>query len=319
MIIQTKNYKIIVDEDINSFTTAISWLDYSSIFVCVDENTFEHCLEIIKNHIPSKINLIIIPPGESHKTLITCQYIWKQLVEKNADRRSLLLNLGGGVVGDMAGFCAGTFMRGIDFVQVPTTLLSQVDASVGGKLGIDFMGFKNMIGAFKDPILVYVHPPFLKTLPHRELISGYAEVIKHSIVYSHSFWQELTSRMVDLDYANADWASIISQAIAIKHKVVSEDPFEKGIRKILNFGHSIGHAIESERFGSENPLTHGEAIAIGMICESYISFKKSHLSKEKLHEIETYIRKFFAKETLENRKAIVERMKGDKKNFKGKN
>jgi 3-dehydroquinate synthase len=286
--------------------------NYTQVAVLVDDNTEQKCLPLVKDLIPEHW-LIAIPSDESNKNLATCESIWGALTEGSFDRHSLMINLGGGVIGDMGGFCAATFKRGIDFINIPTTLLSQVDASVGGKLGIDFQGFKNHIGVFKDPELVIIDPVFLKSLPNRELRSGFAEVIKHSLIADRNKWDEISQKGLD----SQNWVDIIGHSVAIKEGIVAEDPFEKGQRKLLNFGHTIGHAIESTYLHrGEERLFHGEAIAIGMICESYLSQKKAGLPETELNEIVSYINRIFGltqldKEAIEE---MVELTTQDKKN-----
>ncbi|MEM6829454.1 MAG: 3-dehydroquinate synthase family protein, partial [Bacteroidota bacterium] len=217
------------------------------IAVLVDENTFEHCLPLVK---VEGTSIIQIESGESNKNLETCSHIWSHMTQHAFTRKSLLVNLGGGVIGDMGGFAASTYKRGIKFVNMPSTLLSQVDASIGGKLGIDFEGLKNHIGLFREPDHVIVYPGFLATLPQREMKSGFAEVIKHSLIADKTHWEYLkTTTFNDLN-----WNEMIPKSIAIKQEVVSKDPTEQGYRKVLNFGHTLGHAIESHFLNSETPL-----------------------------------------------------------------
>ena len=285
---------------------------YSKIAVLVDENTERHCLSLIKEKLPEHW-LIKIESGENHKNLDTCQQIWGALTEASFDRKSLLINLGGGVIGDMGGFCAATFKRGMDFINIPTTLLSQVDASVGGKLGIDFEGLKNHIGVFTDPKKVIVSSQFLKTLDKRELRSGFAEVLKHALIADKDYWGILTSQEV----AGQDWDAHIQHSISVKSKIVKEDPFEKGQRKLLNFGHTIGHAIETVHLEKEGSrLLHGEAIAIGMICEAFISTKKAGLSKDELSELVNYLIQTFGLIQIDKKdfEGIVNLCLQDKKN-----
>ncbi|MEL6254549.1 MAG: 3-dehydroquinate synthase [Bacteroidota bacterium] len=241
--------------------------DYSQILVLADENTYELCYPKLRDYLPVH-EAIHIPAGEKFKTLETCVGVWSKMTQMAMDRKAIMVNLGGGVIGDMGGMIASLYKRGIDFVQVPTTLLSQVDASVGSKLGVDFMQFKNHIGLFNDPQGVYIWPGFLNTLSDRELASGFAEVIKHHLIADQAGWEELKHIR---DLRKLDYTQIIEHSIAIKQRIVEEDPFEKGARKSLNFGHTIGHAIESMRLETEAPLLHGEAISIGMICEAFLS------------------------------------------------
>lgn len=271
-----------------------SWLRekaYSRLVILVDEHTKMHCwplLEPVVKDYPH--SLIEIPAGELHKNLETCQIIWRAMMEARADRRSLAINLGGGVIGDMGGFCAATFKRGMDFIQMPTTLLSQVDASIGGKLGIDFMQVKNSIGVFCNPQGVYIDPRFLQTLPPRELRSGFAEIIKHALIADREQWEQLKN-ITDLEQVN--WPALVVPSLRIKQRIVEIDPFERGLRKALNFGHTIGHAVEGYALETDAPLLHGEAIAVGMIAESYLSHQQSGLSEVDLEEITAFIRRIY--------------------------
>ncbi len=285
----------------------------SKVVVLVDENTAAHCLPLLDPYLDPSRLVIRIPSGERHKTIDTCQHIWDQLFELKADRKSLMINLGGGVIGDMGGFAASTFMRGMDFVQVPTTLLAQVDASIGGKIGIDFRDIKNAVGLFCNPRAVLIDPRFLRTLPHREVRSGFAEIIKHGLIKDNALWR----RIVDIkDLAPVDWADLILPALAIKRQVVEQDPLEKGHRKTLNFGHTIGHAIESVMLHGEQPLLHGEAIAIGMIAESYLSSTLGSLPPAQLTSISEYILSIFPKAPIDLSlfADIMQKMRLDKKN-----
>lgn len=275
----------------------------------MDVNTEQHCYPLLKSALPAH-DIIIIEAGEEHKNLEACQQVWEKLTQFHFDRHSLLLILGGGVIGDLGGFCAATFKRGIDFALLPTTLLSQVDASVGGKLGIDFQQYKNHIGVFCEPAATLICPTFLNSLPERELRSGFAEVIKHCIISDRPMWDVLRKKSL----ANQDWNVLIPHSVAFKKEVVETDPKESGLRKILNFGHTVGHAVESY-FLSTNRIFHGEAIAVGMICESFIGWKKNLISKEELDEISAYLKQVYPQVTLPSvRKPILDLMSQDKKN-----
>jgi 3-dehydroquinate synthase len=268
-----------------------SFPDERQLVVLVDQHTHRHCWPKVQPLLQGRPQLLIeIPPGEQHKNLDTCSYIWEQLLDHHIDRNALMLNLGGGVIGDMGGFCAGTFKRGINFVQIPTTLLSQVDASVGSKLGIDFHQIKNSIGLFGDPQAVLIDPTFLQTLPPEEIRSGFAEMLKHGLIAKQDAWNQL--RQLE-NLADTDWSPLIHQSVQVKYEVVRQDPFEKGRRKSLNFGHTIGHAIESWALENNKVLRHGEAIAIGMIAEAWLSHHKDYLSSAELQEISTTIRRFY--------------------------
>ncbi|GGG25896.1 3-dehydroquinate synthase [Pontibacter amylolyticus] len=287
-------------------------LAFSKIAVLVDENTLHHCYPQVKPHLPEH-DIIQIQSGEAHKTLQTCEHIWQRMTELNLDRWSVLVNLGGGVIGDMGGFCAATFKRGMYFVQVPTTLLAQVDASVGGKTGIDFHGLKNHIGVYKEPKAVIIDPTFLNTLPQRQLKSGYAEIIKHWLIADAAAFEE--QRHIGL--FTEDWDALIRHSVGIKSAVVEADPLEGGYRKVLNFGHTVGHAVESylmEKPGRE--LLHGEAIAVGMLCEAYLSVKKELLTKRELDQIEMFMVSIYEKVkiTEEDIQSMAKLALQDKKN-----
>jgi len=259
--------------------------DFSAIAVIADNHTFKFCYPEIKALLP-RHTLVRIKAGEEQKHLATCELIWDALTRANFDRHSLVLNLGGGVIGDMGGFCAATYKRGIAFAQLPTTLLAQVDASVGGKLGIDFNGFKNHIGVFQQPNAVLIDPSLLATLPERELRSGFAEIIKHCLIADASMWNDIRRR--DLD--EQDWAMLVAHSVAVKQRVVEQDPTEKGLRKILNFGHTLGHAVETYFLTQPRKrLLHGEAIAVGMVAEAFIAFQKKMIDQELLTQIEEYV------------------------------
>lgn len=284
---------------------------YSKLGILVDENTALHCYPIVKEDIPAHA-FFKISAGEEHKNLQTCEKIWQWMTQEKFDRKSLLINLGGGVIGDMGGFCAASYKRGIRFINIPTTLLAMVDASIGGKLGIDFMGFKNHIGFFANPDKVLIHVGFLKTLPREEIRSGYAEIIKHTLIADAAFWPEIMQTKIEA----ADWDKFIHHSIAIKDKVVKQDPEERNLRKILNFGHTIGHAIESFYLQKKTKLLHGEAIAIGMICEAYISKELHQLPENLYFQIRNYVKKVFGQLDLnkEDFKAITDNCLQDKKN-----
>jgi 3-dehydroquinate synthase len=302
----------------DSFKTFVSDERFARKVIVVDENTKRDCLPLLQqNAETTDWPTIEVKSGEKNKTLETCQEIWTQMMDLQLDRKTLVINLGGGVIGDMAGFCAATYKRGLYFVQIPTTLLSQVDASIGGKLGVDFKTIKNTIGLFKNPEAVFVCSDFLKTLPFEELRSGYSEVIKHALIGDELLWADL--QKIDLKTTTVDWEALIHRSLLVKQNVVSQDPFERGLRKILNFGHTIGHALESHALETPQPLLHGEAIAIGMICESWLAFAQKRLSEEDFKEIYQLLLR-----QIPNRRAPIEAlqelialMQQDKKNEAG--
>ena len=268
---------------------------YSALTVLVDEHTREHCLPLLGGSVKG-FEVIEVKSGEEQKTLQTCAVIWDRMTQQSLDRHAALIVLGGGVLGDMGGFCAATYKRGIDFILIPTTLLAQVDASIGGKLGVDFNTLKNHIGVFQQPALTLLHSGFLRTLPHAELRSGYAEVIKHCLISDKTMWDVIASRTLD----QQDWAVLAKHSVDFKARVTTEDPKEKVLRKILNAGHTIGHAVESYLLGSGHRILHGEAIAIGLIAEAWIAKQRQLLSIEELKSIQEYVLQIFGKVNLTN-------------------
>ncbi len=287
---------------------------YTQLAVIVDEHTAAYCLPLIQNDLPTH-TVIKIQSGERHKTIATCEAIWSQMIQLHLDRHALVINLGGGVIGDMGGFCARTYKRGIDFLQIPTTLLSQVDASVGGKLGVDYQGIKNIVGLFHDPIAVLIDPVFLKTLPSAELRSGYAEIVKHGLIADENLWND--TKVYDPE--PVDWTAIVDRSIAVKQRVVQIDQKEGGLRKTLNFGHTIGHAIETFYLDGSKHLLHGEAIAIGMICESYLSHRVTGLPLSDADHIKTHLLHIYGRQDIGDldMDQLFDYMNNDKKNIGG--
>ena len=305
-----------VYSELNSFI-AIS--QPSKIFVLVDTNTHIHCLPrfLLQMHSGEvTIEVIEIPDGEDHKTLDICISVWESLSKHRADRKSLLINLGGGVVTDLGGFVASTYMRGIDYVNIPTSLLAMVDASVGGKTGVDLGVLKNQIGVISEGRLVLVDTSYLATLPLNHMVSGFAEMLKHGLIYDKSYWHKLT-KLKGLDASSLD--ELIYESVVIKNSVVSQDIYEQGLRKTLNFGHTLGHAIESYYLKRDIPLLHGEAIAIGMILESYLSSELCGLPTDELKSISSEILKTFKKTDFSGTdyEEIIALMAHDKKNSHG--
>ena len=267
---------------------------FSSIFVLVDENTEKFCLELfIKKSGIKSFNKIIISSGEENKNIDTCISIWDQLNSFKADRKSLLINLGGGVLTDIGGFAASTYLRGIEFINIPTTLLGMVDAAHGGKTGIDFKQLKNQIGVFNEPLEVLLDDEYLKTLSKEEFINGYAEVVKHSLLTDKP---DLTfNSLVKLDlFKDSDY--IINSYSSVKNEIVKSDKYESSIRKVLNLGHTIGHAVESYSHISDKvvDLKHGQAIVIGLITELYISYKKFNFPLKDVLTVKEHLKKYFS-------------------------
>ncbi len=287
--------------------------DYSKLIVLCDDHTSRLCLPVLKEKCPDlQIDHIIeVPHGEKNKTIETCEYIWGEILRVKADRNACLINLGGGVIGDMGGFCAATYKRGIDFLQIPTTLLSMVDSSIGGKLGVDFASLKNVIGAFKNPSAVLIDTDFLKTLDERQIMSGFAETIKHALIGDKNLWQILYDSDNLLDIVDAS----IVPSLEVKRRIVDIDPFEKKDRKALNFGHTIGHALESYFLSHEVDILHGEAVVLGMIAEIALSVKVG-LAEETRDLITSFLLNNYVlngfSEWDENE--VLEHAKNDKKN-----
>lgn len=297
----------------------LSGRSYSRIFLLVDENTLELCVPQLVSNVETLQDAEIIETesGEENKSIEVCVQLWKTLSELGADRHSLLVNLGGGVITDMGGFIASTFKRGIDFINIPTTLLAQVDASVGGKTGVDLGRLKNEIGVFNDPRAVFIHSDFLYTLDERQLRAGFAEVIKHALIADRAYWSTVTQ----VDHNDAGHLSmLVARSVEIKNRIVREDPYEAGKRKTLNFGHTIGHAIEGMMLGTSSAVLHGEAVAAGMICEAYLSNIASTLSAGELKEITAFIKSVFPQIRLPRSKdkELLALMQHDKKNVKGR-
>ncbi len=314
------SYEVHFNENaFNSLNAHLAIKAYSIVFILVDENTHELCLPQFMAEINGEyqFEIIEIESGEINKNIETCVGVWEALSELGADRKSILINLGGGVLTDLGGFVASTFKRGIDFINVPTTLLSMVDASVGGKTGVDLGSLKNQIGVINQPVMVLVVPDFLDSLDNRQVRSGFAEMLKHGLIQDKLYWEAL-KQAESLE----DMKKHILSSIQIKNNVVIQDPTEQNIRKILNYGHTLGHAIESYFLenDSKETLLHGEAIAIGMILEGYLSNKLTNLPLATLEDIKTtflnrYEKVEFLEEDFDN---ILKLMKYDKKNSHGK-
>ncbi|MDO4764216.1 MAG: 3-dehydroquinate synthase [Flavobacteriaceae bacterium] len=307
-----------LDENFSQLNQCIKSITPSKIFILVDENTHEHCLPILLGNLEINIpfEIIEIEAGEESKNIQTTVQLWEILSEFEADRKALLLNLGGGVISDLGGFLASTYKRGIKFINIPTTLLAMVDASIGGKTGIDHQFLKNMIGTFALPEGVFIYPPFLKTLAERELRSGFAEMLKHGLIAHPKHWQQLISIS---EFSAEEISNLIIQSAEIKSTIVSSDFKEENIRKILNFGHTIGHALESLFLKRETPILHGEAVAIGMVCETYLSYLEGFISEEIAVHIIQNIQIFFPMMSISefSNEEILKIMLQDKKNTDG--
>ena len=319
--IQANGYPIYCNEAAyHSLNNYLSEHSYSAIFIIVDTHSNEYCLPNFLANLATEVRIEIVEfeAGESSKNIETCVEIWNVLTELGADRKSLIINVGGGVVTDLGGFVASTFKRGIDFINVPTTLLSMVDASVGGKNGVDLGNLKNQIGVINVPKMVLIDTAYLETLPQNEMRSGLAEMLKHGLIYDKTYWEKFLN-LSAIDFADFD--DLIFESIAIKNAIVMQDPTENGIRKALNFGHTLGHAIEGYFLESEHKQTllHGEAIAAGMILEAYVSMQKNLLTVAEYAQIKSGIKNVFDDIIFEENDVdpILELLIHDKKNEYG--
>lgn len=306
---------IIYTKNLNSSIKAyISKTKPSSVFVLVDENTKKHCLPSVK--FKFKYKTIEIPEGEKNKNIYGITKIWNELLSQKADRKSLLINLGGGIVTDMGGFAASTYKRGIKFINIPTSTLAMIDASVGGKNGINLNFEKNMIGLFANPEIVYINTQLLKTLPRKEYLNGLAEAFKHAVLSDENYFDELKKHVK----TQKNTLNIIKKSIDFKKEITDLDFNENGIRKILNFGHTIGHAIETYYNLKNKNLKHGEAVILGIIGELYLSVKKEKFDNNKASKtIKDLIRIYDLKKftDFENDK-IIKYVLNDKKNQENK-
>ncbi len=317
--IESDGYSIYFNEaGYEALNDLIETRKYSSVFVLVDTNTNEHCLPALLSMLATEVSveIIEIEPGESLKSAAACAELWQILTDLGADRKSLMINLGGGVISDLGGFVASTFKRGIDFVNVPTTLLGMVDASVGGKNGINLGELKNQVGTITSPQMVVIDPVYLQSLPQNELRSGLAEMLKHGLIADKSYWEKFLD-LAKLDFEDFDL--LIHESVNIKNNIVTADMTENGIRKTLNFGHTLGHAIESRFIETDRPILHGEAVAAGMVLESHISMKKHLLAAADFIEIKTVIKDIFPELVFDDKDiaAIIELLAHDKKNEYG--
>ncbi|MGG7549673.1 3-dehydroquinate synthase [Chryseobacterium arthrosphaerae] len=265
---------------------------FSKIFILVDENTHEYCLPVLLGNMETDLGFEIleIEAGEEMKNIQTANQLWEILTEMQADRKALVINLGGGVITDMGGFVASTYKRGIKFINIPTTLLSMCDASIGGKTGIDLMHYKNMVGTFAFPEQIFIYPKFLETLPFKELRSGFAEMLKHGLIADKNHWDQLI-QIHKLEVETV--IPHIQTSMNIKQDVVEKDFHESNIRKTLNFGHTIGHAVESLCLQQENPILHGEAVAMGMITEAHLAYLENLISEEDAKMIIENIQRYY--------------------------
>ncbi|MBD3583035.1 3-dehydroquinate synthase [Flavobacterium selenitireducens] len=319
--IPANGYQIVFSEEgYSALSNVLAQNRYSKIFILTDTNSNASCLPHFLGRLEtqSELEILEIEPGEAHKSIATCVSLWNVLTEYGADRKCVIINLGGGVITDLGGFVAATYKRGVDFIHVPTTLLAMVDASVGGKNGVDLGSLKNQVGTITTPRLLLVDTHFLSTLPQNQMRSGLAEMLKHGLIYDKPYWEKFLD-LSQIDFADFD--ALVYRSIEIKNEIVTRDPTEKGMRKALNFGHTLGHAIESHFLESEHKTTllHGEAISAGMILEAFLSMETGLLSESEYVEIKTAISDVFGLVEFEpdDLDAILELLKHDKKNEYG--
>lgn len=312
--------KVVISGNLErDLVSAISECEHDRIFVLTDETTQQLCWPKIKNFKALKdCTPIIIKATDTHKNLDTLAEVWQALSNGGATRHSLMINLGGGMVTDLGGFAASTFKRGIDFINIPTTLLAMVDASVGGKTGINFGGLKNEIGVFSDSRFVIINTQFLDTLDHDNICSGYAEMLKHGLISDERTWAEL----VTFDLDNPDLSQLqrmVANSIKVKERIVETDPHEHGIRKALNLGHTMGHAFESFAMRRGTPILHGYAVAYGLISELYMSARKTAFPTDRMHQTVRFIRENYGtlNITCDDYPTLIELMHHDKKNTSG--
>ena len=314
------NQKVIVSGNLErDLVNAIAECEHDKIFILTDQTTHDMCLPKLQNFLCLKgAQSIVIKAGDTNKTLDSLAEVWMALSQGGATRHSLMINLGGGMVTDLGGFAASTFKRGIDFINIPTTLLAMVDASVGGKTGINFGGLKNEIGVFSDSKFVIINTQFLDTLDHDNICSGYAEMLKHGLISDNKHWVEL----VGFNLAQPDLAQLqrmVAESIKVKERIVTEDPHEHGIRKALNLGHTVGHALESFAMKHGRPVLHGYAVAYGMVCELYLSARKTDFPTDKIHQTVRFILDHYGRlpYTCDDYPELLELMRHDKKNTSG--
>lgn len=307
-----------LDSNFSSLNIYIKDLNPSKILILVDENTHHYCLPDLLGNLETDIpfEIIEIEAGEDLKTIETATQIWEILSEFETDRKALLINLGGGVITDLGGFIASTYKRGIRFINIPTTLLGMCDASIGGKTGIDHQFLKNIIGTFSQPEKIFLYPNFLETLPFEQLRSGFAEMLKHGLITDEKHWNDLIS-IKDLSAESV--ASLIERSMNIKSEIVEKDFKEQNLRKILNFGHTIGHAVESLFLKKNQIIPHGECVALGMIAETHLSYLEGLLEEDIAKNIIQKICRFFPKINIDpfSNDEILELMINDKKNEVG--
>ena len=311
--------KLVISENLTqALTTAVAECEHDRTFILVDETTERCCLPLVSGmDCVEGAQTIVIGATDTHKTLDSLAHVWEELGKGGGTRHSLLINIGGGMVTDLGGFAASTFKRGINYINIPTTLLAMVDASVGGKTGINFRGLKNEIGVFSNASTVILDTAFLKTLDTENILSGYAEMLKHGLINDEKMWAELINE--ELSVSHSSFKKMLAESVAVKQRIVTEDPTEQGIRKALNLGHTAGHAFESFALSNNAPILHGYAVAYGLICELYLSAIKTGFPSEKMHQTVRFIKEHYGKMsiTCDDYPTLLELMTHDKKNVAG--
>jgi 3-dehydroquinate synthase len=312
--------KILISSTLGeNLAQAIAAVPHDRLFVLMDEHTRACCAQhVLPLPCMQGAIEICIQPDDTHKTVESLCHVWEELSNRGASRHSLLVNVGGGMVTDLGGFAASTFKRGIPYINVPTTLLSMVDAAVGGKTGINFNGLKNEVGVFCPATSVVVDTVFTQTLDHENRLSGYAEMLKHGLISTEQHWSEL----VNFDFETTDLKqlqALVAESIQVKKRVVEEDPYEKGIRKALNLGHTVGHAFESYAMETSRPILHGYAVAYGLVCELYYSHLRCGFPSDKMHQTVRFIKENYGMMsiTCDDYPRLYDLMTHDKKNENG--
>lgn len=310
---------VLLPSNPSALDSLLSDLNPDQLVLISDQQTEHYCLPLFISHYVKdhSCHTLTIPSGEAHKTLQTVERIWKELYRLNVSRNALVLLLGGGMLLDLAGFAAATFKRGVPMINIPTTLLAAVDASVGGKRGFNFMETKNMIGCFQKAVQTWIEPQFFTTLPQEEILSGYAEIIKHALLEGREELATILKIDDPLALTAEEWGKLVLHSIQTKRRIVSDDPYEKGPRKMLNLGHTFGHALESYFIHTGHPpIPHGYAVAAGLIMELFLSHQIYGYPSQLLYQVANYIRERFPLLSFpcKDNEIVVHYMKQDKKN-----
>jgi 3-dehydroquinate synthase len=324
---KSEQYFVVSGENVFSELDKFLTDNYRSparVFILVDENTRHYCLPVLHTHttVLENAEIIEIPSGEKNKTIGTAVWLWNEFISRHADRHSLLVNLGGGVISDLGGFIASTYQRGIHYINIPTTLMAQADAAIGGKTGLNFGDIKNQVGTFYHPQAVFIHAGFLKTLKKEHILNGFAEVIKYALIEDTLMWDRLDKLnlhdlLQNMSVGDLSWGELVERSVKIKYDIVERDFHEENSRKLLNFGHTFGHALEALSMKDNNGgLHHGHAVALGILFESWLSFKLAGLPEGEMRSIVTLILSNYEYYPIDrsNNEQLIEIMSHDKKN-----